>query len=143
MLSVSHILLVLLLHVLAQPAAAERTTCLKHDDGPQEDKRSMTGAGHAVRFECPNGEKWYVEAVSIHGSRYGTPRAPDEDFQVVIANNDLTQTSEIKKPYSLFKRGKEDWVRFGIDPIEVQGAFHVAVFFNPTRTKGSLCGNRH
>jgi hypothetical protein len=119
---------------------AAETTILKHDDGSQENKRSITGAGHAVRFECPDGEKWYVSALSVHGSRYGTPQAPDEDFQVVVASEDLTQRREIKKPYSLFKRGPEDWVKFDIEPVEVQGVFYVAVFFNPTRTKGVYVG---
>ncbi len=137
--SISRTLWVLSLLVLAQPAAAA-TTLLKHDDGSQEDKRSMTGSGHAVQFECPDDEKWYVTAVSIHGSRYGTPKPPNEDFQVVIANDDLTLRQESKKPYALFKRGREDWVRFDIEPVEVQGAFHVAVFFNPTRTKGIYVG---
>ncbi len=126
--------------LLASPAAGEKTLCLKHDDGSQESKRSMTGSGHAVRFECPDDETWYVKALSIHGSRYGTRKSPNDDFQVIIANEDLSRRREIKKPYSLFKRGKEEWVRFGVKPIAVQGAFHVAVFFNPTRTKGVYVG---
>ena len=125
---------------LACPAAGEKIVLFKHDDGSQENKRSMTGAGHAVRFECPDDDKWYVKAVSVHGSRYGTPKAPNEDFQVVVASDDLTRRREFQKPYSLFDRGEEDWVRFGIGPVEVQGAFHVAVFFNPTRTKGVYVG---
>jgi hypothetical protein len=100
----------------------------------------MTGGGHAVRFECPDGEKWYLQAVAIHGSRYGAAKAPAEDFQVVVANDILTQRREFKMPYSLFKRGKEEWVKFDVEPVEVQGAFHVAVFFNPTSTKGVYVG---
>ena len=129
-----------LLVLLIQPVAEAKTVCLKHDDGSQESKRSMTGAGHAVRFECPEGETWYLKAVSVHGSRYGTQKAPHEDFQILIANDDLSRRQEVKKPYSLFKRGKEKWVKFGIEPIEVQGAFHVALFFNPTRTQGVYVG---
>ena len=132
--------LVLCFVVLAGQTFGEKMVCLKHDDNSQESKRSMTGAGHAVRFECPDDEKWYVKALSVHGSRYGTPRAPNEDFQVLVASDDLQRRIEVKKPYSLFKRGKEKWVRFGIDPVEVQGAFNVALFFNPTRTKGVYVG---
>jgi hypothetical protein len=134
------VLVALLATLFAQSARAAETTTLKHDDGSQESKQSMTGAGHAVRFECPDKEKWYVKAISIHGSRYGTPSAPNEDFQVIIASDDLSRRQEINKPYKLFERGKEEWVRFGIDPVEVQGSFHVAVFFNPTRTKGVYVG---
>ncbi len=130
---------VLLTLVVAHADAAERVT-LKHDDGSQESKRSMTGAGQAVRFECPDDQKWYVRAISVHGSRYGAAQPPNEDFQVIVANDDLSQRQEINRPYRLFKRGKEDWVRIGVDPVEVEGAFHVATFFNPTQTKGVYVG---
>lgn len=130
----------LLAAVLATPAAAQKTELLKHDDGTQEGKRSMTGGMHAVRFECPNDQKWYVNGIRLHGSRYGTPQAPNEDFEVVIASDDFTKRQVIKKPYSLFERGNEKWVRIPIDPVEVEGPFRVAVFFNPTRTKGVYVG---
>jgi len=138
--SIRRTLMVLSLFALAQPVAAQQYTLLKHDDGTQEDKRSMTGGGHAVAFECPDEEKWYVNAVSIRGARYGTPQPPDEDFQVVIANQDLSERLEFKRPYALFNRGAEKWVKVDIEPAEVQGTFHVAAFFNPTRTMGVYVG---
>ncbi len=128
-----------LLMIAAQVASAE-IKLLKHDDGSQDSKRSMTGAGHAVRFECPDGKKWYVTGIRLHGSRYGTAQPPNEDFKIVIASDDLSQRVEINKPYSLFERGKEKWVRISFDPVEVRGAFQAAVFFNPTRTKGVYVG---
>lgn len=128
-----------LLLVVAQEAAADKKL-LKHDDGSPEGKRSMTGAGHAVQFECPDSGKWYVTGIRLHGARYGTAQAPSEDFLIVIASGDLSQRVEIKKPYSLFERGKEKWVRVNFDPVEVEGAFHAAVFFNPTRTRGVFVG---
>jgi hypothetical protein len=137
---INRVLWICSLLVLMQSDVAAKTAMLKHDDGSQEDKRSMTGGGQAVRFECPDDETWYLKAVSVHGSRYGTGKAPDENFKVVVASDDLTLRQEIDKPYSLFKRGKEKWVRFSLDPVEVSGAFHVAVFFNPTRTKGVYVG---
>ncbi|MCG8448552.1 MAG: hypothetical protein MI725_03100 [Pirellulales bacterium] len=140
MLHVNRVFCIIALLIMVQSAEAAKTATLKHDDGSQEGKRSMTGGGHAVRFECPDGETWYLKALSIHGSRYGAGKAPNEDFKVVVASDDLKRRQEIGKPYSLFKRGKEEWVRFGIDPVEVRGAFHVAVFFNPTRTKGVYVG---
>ena len=124
--------------VLATLAGLARgeTTLLKYDDNSADAKRSMTGAAQAVRFECPDEGKWYIDSIRVHGSRYGTPQAPNEDFQIFIASDDLQQRVEIKRPYSLFERGNEKWVRIKFDPVEVQGAFHVAMFFNPTRTKG-------
>ncbi len=120
--------------------AHAKTELLKHDDGAQDGKLSMTGEGHAVRFECPDDGKWRVTGIRLHGSRYGTAQAPNEDFKIVIASEDFQELVEIDKPYSLFKRGNEKWVRVGFDPVEVQGAFQVAVFFNPTRTKGVYVG---
>ncbi|MCO6042569.1 hypothetical protein NG895_01485 [Aeoliella sp. ICT_H6.2] len=126
--------------LLVAPTFAQKTELLKYDDGSQESKRSMTGGVHVVRFECPDDQKWYVNAVRLHGSRYGAAQAPNEDFEIVIANDDFSKRQVIKKPYSLFKRGDEKWVRIPIDPVEVEGPFHVAAFFNPTRTKGVYVG---
>jgi len=136
-----NLLAVLLLAVFgtASVACAE-SVCLKHDDDRQDGKRSITGAGHAVRFECPDGETWYVESVALHGSRYGTPQPPNEDFLVHITSEDMKKTWETTKPYSLFERGEEKWVRLDVAPVEVRGAFCVVVFFNPTRTKGVYVG---
>lgn len=133
----------ILLSVLAYssgPLFGKDTVLLKHDDGKQDGKRSIAGAGHAVRFELPDDDKWMVNAVSIRGSRYGTARPPREDFLVTIASDDMERTQEIKKPYSLFKRGKEKWVKLEFEPVEVQGAFYVMAFFNPTQTKGVYVG---
>ncbi|TWT73840.1 hypothetical protein Pla123a_37340 [Posidoniimonas polymericola] len=126
------------LAVFATTAAA-KTELLKHDDGSQEGKRSMTGGMHSVRFECPEGE-WRLTGIRLHGSRYGAGQAPNEDFLVLVTNEDHSQQIEIKQPYSLFERGPEKWVRINFDPVAVSGAFHVAVFFNPTRTKGVYVG---
>lgn len=120
----------------ASAGLAADTELLKHDDNSQEEKRSMTGAGHAVRFECPDGDRWYVTGINIRGSRYGAAQPPNENFKIVIASDDLSQRVEIEKPYSIFERGNERWVRIDFDPVEVNSAFQAAVFFNPTRTKG-------
>ena len=120
--------------------AQDERVCLKHDDDSQENKRSMTGAGHAVRFECPDDQKWYVTGISIHGSRYGTPQPPNEDFFVYVASDDMSKMAKTTKPYALFERGEEKWVTFDIPPVEVEQAFHIAVFFNPTRSKGVYVG---
>lgn len=129
-----------LLHFVALAAIAAEPICLRYGDDTQETKRSMTGAGHAIRFECPEPGNWRLTAIEVHGSRYGTPKAPSEDFKVVIANNDLTKRVELARPYRLFERGPEEWVRIRMKPVEVEGEFQVALFFNPTRTKGVYVG---
>lgn len=113
---------------------------LKYDDNSQEDKRSMTGAGHAVRFECPDDDVWYVTGINVRGSRYGTAQPPSEDFKIVIASDDFSQRAEVEQPYSLFERGNEKWVRINFRPVAVRGAFQAAVFFHPTRSKGVYVG---
>ena len=100
-----------LLVVLASAGIAREKATLRYDDGSQDSKRSMAGGGHAVRFECPDGEKWYLEAIAVYGSRYGTAKAPEEDFQVVVASDDLSQRLEFDKPYKLFRRREPEWVR--------------------------------
>ncbi|NLX95793.1 MAG: hypothetical protein GXY83_06425 [Rhodopirellula sp.] len=108
---------------------------LKEDDGRSAGKRSIAGGGHAVRFEAPEGS-WAVTAVRLHGSRYGYPAPPKEDFHVWICDDDFQILSENKLPYRLFQRGEEQWVTLRIRPTNVKTDFLVCVGFNPTQTKG-------
>lgn len=119
---------------------AEESVCLKYDDGTQETKKSMSGSGHAVRFECPDDEQWYLKSLAVHGSRYGSPKAPRDKFSILVASEDLKQFLKAEKPYSLFERGQEKWVKFDIVPVKVPKTFQVALYFNPTRTKGVYVG---
>ena len=130
----------LLVTLLAAPASSDELRTLQHDDGTQEDRRSIAGAGHAVRFECPDEGEWFLKELSVHAARYGSPRPPRDDFQIVIANEDHTRRWTITKPYALFKRGQERWVRIRFKPVKIEGPFHVALFFHPTRTKGVFVG---
>ena len=56
--------------LLAAPAALGAEEELKRDDGNREGKQSSAGTGHVVSFEAPKG-KWYVRTVRVHGQRYG------------------------------------------------------------------------
>ena len=117
-----------------------KEVCLKHDDGSQESKKSMTGGTHAVLFDCPDDEQWYITRIAVHGSRYGAQRAPRDNFSVVVANKDLDKIAPLEKPYKLFKRGDPKWVQFDIPAVRVPKKFQVMVSFNPTRTKGVYVG---
>ncbi len=108
---------------------------LKADDGRPAGKRSIAGGGHAVRFEAPEGS-WAVTAVRLHGSRYGYPAPPKEDFHVWICDEDFQVLSDNKLPYRLFQRGQEDWVTLRVRPTNVKQSFLVCVGFNPAQTKG-------
>jgi RNA polymerase sigma-70 factor (ECF subfamily) len=90
-----------------------------------------------IRFELPEGAT-KVRGLRIHGSRYGLPRAPDEDFEITFLSEDREETLDTKAaPYRLFKRGKETWVRVLFDDeVELPQKFWVALNFNAQQTKG-------
>jgi len=120
----------------ASPGALTgRPTELAHDDGTPAGKKSMAGSGHAVRFKV-NGDGWYLAAVSVHGSRYGLPQPPREEFHVWLCDADLKPIAHFAFPYAKFAPGAPKWVALDVKPTEVPGAFTVCVGFNPTATRG-------
>jgi hypothetical protein len=108
---------------------------LSCDNGAMTGKRSIAGSGHAVRFTA-DGDSPYVTSISLHGSRYGEPRPPKEDFRVWICDTDLKPIAMFRFPYSSFTRGDPAWKTFRILPIPVPREFIVCFGFNPHRTKG-------
>jgi RNA polymerase sigma-70 factor (ECF subfamily) len=90
-----------------------------------------------IRFEMPEGIS-KVRGLRIHGSRYGVPQAPDEDFEMTFLSDDRQEILDSQvAPYRLFKRGKEAWVRVLFDEeVELPEKFWVALNFNPHQTKG-------
>ena len=72
---------------------------LKHDDGTMEGKRSITGGGHAVRFERPDEGPWYLDQAALFGSRYGFDQAPDEDFSVYVTDASMESFVKIVSPW--------------------------------------------
>jgi hypothetical protein len=118
-------------------AAGRTPNVLKYGDGKADGKKSYGGSGHLIRFEMPQGID-RVRGLRIHGSRYGLPQAPDEDFEITLLNEDRSETLDSKAaPYRLFKRGKETWVRVLFDDeVEVPPVFWVALNFNAQQTKG-------
>ena len=106
------------------------------DDGKVAGKKSMAGSGHVVVFDSPL-DIAYLTAVKIHGSRYGAPRAPDEDFSVWVCDAKGTVLHELSFPYSSFQRGEEKWVVLTAkEPVAVPERFMLIVGFDPTQTKG-------
>jgi beta-lactamase regulating signal transducer with metallopeptidase domain len=110
---------------------------LSYGDGKPDGKKSYGGSGHLIQFELPKGIT-KVRGIRIHGSRYGLPEAPKEDFEITFLSEkgDETLHSEAA-PYHLFKRGKENWVRVMFEKeVELPEKFWVALNFNPHQTKG-------
>ncbi len=108
---------------------------LSFDDGKMKGRKSIAGGGHAVRFEAP-GESWALTAVRVHGSRYGYPRPPQEDFKIFLCDDQWKPIAEFAFPYSKFERGDPKWVTFDVKPTKVPKTFILGVDFNPTQTKG-------
>ena len=105
------------------------------DDGKPAGKKSIAGSGHAVRFDVRGGD-WYLTTVSIHGSRYGQPRPPREDFHVYLCDKELQQIADFPVPYGKFAWGRAQWLTIPVTPTQVPRQFIVCVSFNPTATKG-------
>ena len=108
---------------------------LAGDDGTADGKKSIAGGGHARKFAAP-GEEWYLRSVSVHGARYGPPKAPDTQFDVVLCDAEMKPVATWKKPYAAFARGKADWVRLDVSPTRVPRDFTVCVVFRPTAGSG-------
>lgn len=120
------------------PAKADlmkRPELLKHDDGKAAGKGSVAGSGHAVSFNAP-GPGWFLTSVDIHGSRYGHPQAPNEDFRVWLCDERGAVIRQFEFPYSRFRRGEPTWIRLQVEPTEIPESFVIVVGFDPTATKG-------
>ncbi len=110
-------------------------TILARDDGQAAGRLSIAGSGHVVRLEAP-GPNSFLTTVQIHGSRYGTPTPPREDFHIWLCDTDARVIADFPFPYSRFQRGPERWVTLETKPIAVPARFLIVVGFNPTFTKG-------
>jgi RNA polymerase sigma-70 factor (ECF subfamily) len=108
---------------------------LANDDGHAAGKASFAGGGHAVRFVAPD-DSCYLTEVRIHGSRYGYPAPPKEDFQVWLCDDEFKQIAKFSYPYAKFQKGNARWVALKTKPTRVPKNFIVCVGFNPTATKG-------
>jgi RNA polymerase sigma-70 factor (ECF subfamily) len=114
---------------------AGKSTELVQDDGKAAGKASLAGGGHAVRFEAP-GDSWYLTGIRIHGSRYGMPAPPKEDFQVWLCDEEFKEIAKFSFPYAKFQRAEPRWVVLKTKPTRVPQSFIICVGFNPTATKG-------
>jgi RNA polymerase sigma-70 factor (ECF subfamily) len=110
---------------------------LKYGDGKADGKKSLGGSGEMITFSLPS-SKQKLEGIRIHGSRYGYPKAPDEDFLIYILSEDMSEIIHTERaPYSLFERGENKWgkVKFK-KPREVPTTFWVVLDFRAQQTKG-------
>jgi RNA polymerase sigma-70 factor (ECF subfamily) len=121
-----------------QAAQKKKQLLLKYGDNKPDGKRSIAGAGEMIRFEVDS-EAESVRAIRVHGSRYGYPQAPKEDFEVSLLSADMKEVLHTELvPYSLFKRAKKGrWTHVPFkDAVEVPPEFWVVLDFNAEKTKG-------
>ncbi len=107
---------------------------LANDDGKSAGKKSFP-RGHAMAFEAPEGE-WYLTTVRIHGSRYGHPAPPKEDFHITLCDEKFNEIADFTFPYKQFQRGPQKWVKLRTKPTKVPAKFVICANFNAERTKG-------
>jgi hypothetical protein len=107
---------------------------LSHVGNTYMGKRSLGGSGHIVRFDSSDGS--VVRAVQIAASRYGTSTPPDENFRLCLLDESLQIIRALEYPYALFERGNLRWYKLKIPEVAVPKTFHVALDFDPHRTKG-------
>ncbi len=112
---------------------------LGYGDGSPDGKRSLGGSGHAVGFERSDTVR-FIEGVLIHAARYGYPKAPDEDFELYVLDEEMRILATVPFAYGLVERGDLEWYTLRTPSIEVPETFHVALSFKPERTKGIYLG---
>jgi hypothetical protein len=121
----------------AAPEKNHAPALLSYGDGKPDGKKSYGGSGQMIRFELPEGVT-KIKGVRIHGSRYGTAQAPNEDFEITFLSEKRDEVLHTESaPYKLFKRGKENWVRIPFkEDVELPRKFWIAFDFNAEQTKG-------
>ncbi len=107
---------------------------LANDDGKPGGKKSFP-RGHAMAFEAPEGQ-WYLTTVRIHGSRYGHPAPPKEDFHITLCDENFNEIADFPFPYKKFQRGPQKWVKLRTKPTKVPAKFVICANFNAQSTKG-------
>jgi RNA polymerase sigma factor (sigma-70 family) len=120
------------------PARPETAISPMFGDGKPDGKKSLGGTGEMIELAMPDGTSKVV-GVKIHGSRYGQPQAPKESFLIYFLTKDRKRILHTEMaPYSLFKRGAEEWVEIKFEsPVTgLPKLFWVVVDFRAHQTKG-------
>lgn len=119
----------------AEPGEPKQT--LEYHDGNPDGKKSLGGTGEMIEFTLP-ATNTKIAGLRIHGSRYGLPQPPHEEFLIYFLSEDRKEIVRTEMaPYSLFERGDQQWVTVKFEqPIELPQTFWVVLNFRANRTKG-------
>jgi hypothetical protein len=129
---------VLLPYVAAvAPLLADEANVLKYCDDQPDGMKSLGGSGELIRFEAPR-DGQTVAGIRIHGSRYGLPQPPEEDFLIFFLSADESEIIAARMaPYSLFSRGDNESVEVKFQqPVAVPHTFWIALDFRAHQRKG-------
>jgi hypothetical protein len=107
---------------------------LTNDDGKAAGKKSFP-RGIASAFEVDS-DSHYLTSVKIHAARYGSTRAPKEDFVVTLCDREFKPIADFKFPYSKIERSGAKWVTLRVKPTNLPKDFVICLNFSPTSTKG-------
>ena len=123
--------------LVAEENADRSPLVLKYGDGQADGRKSIAGTGKMIGFRLRDATQ-RLKGIRIHCSRYGYPKAPDEDIEVSLVSHDesdLVHTELV--PYAKFKRGESRWTTIQFEkPIQVPTRFWLILDFNAERTKG-------
>jgi hypothetical protein len=134
-----HTTLLAALTALVAGSALAGPTALKYGDGKADGKKSLGGNGEMIEFTLPSGPGVMkkLKGLRIHGSRYGYPKPPKEDFYIFIMNEESEVLHTETAAYSLFERGEQEWVKVRFKkPVSVPTTFWVVLDFKAHQTKG-------
>jgi hypothetical protein len=126
-----------LMSVMLLTGADKQSSVLKYGDDKADGMKSFGSNGEMIKFTLP-AETGNIKGVLIHGSRYGYPKAPKEDFLIYILNENMSEVLHTQMaPYGLFERGENKWVEVKFNkPLEVPKEFWVVLDFRAHKTKG-------
>lgn len=118
-------------------AAAKEQVVLKYDDNAADGKKSMAGTGEMIHFTAP-ADNAALTGIELHGSRYGHPQAPREDFKIYLLSANRAKVLHTEMvPYNRFERGEAKWVTLKFaGQVDVPREFWIVVDFNAEATKG-------
>ena len=121
------------------PKPKRGAVVLKYGEGKAGGKKSLGGSGEMIEFTLPAGTaEAFVNALRVHGARYGNDEPPDEKFLVYFLSRDRSEVLAVRMvPYSAFRKGPERWVTLDFDrPVQVPAGFWVVLDFRAQPTKG-------
>jgi hypothetical protein len=123
---------------IARDQLSNHPITLKRDDDAPDNKRSIGGGGHAILFDAPDANAWYLTGIQINGARYGPLKAHGTMFTVALCDTQMRPIQTWRKPYAAFERSGDEtkWVRFDLPPTRVPQQFHICLDFQPSATNG-------